>query len=218
MSTQTNRKARRAAGAGKGSGSESEGEGSGSGSGSDSGAASTPTPKKGGRRHKKDDLSEFQQPATVDPANATLYFGIAAIMSFAPAYLYATVYDLTVAENYLVYIIAITASTALLGFAYHAVCTHSYAVYSHQRKSHSTNNKWQKELNYTGPQLEDISRNVTARESLLYSLLCNNIFYLLVFFFLAFYMLRDLSVAWNYLSAQVITGGLTYYVATTFSK
>jgi len=150
--------------------------------------------------------------------NAGLYVGIAALISFAPAYLYSTVYDLSVSDFGIGYLIAVVASTALLALSYHVVCTYNYAVLSSQRKQNSNSSKVQKELGYSAAELEAISRDVTARESVLYSLVFNNVVYLLLFFFLAFYMLRDVSTAWNYLSSQVITGGVTYYVATSFSK
>lgn len=215
-----NRKQRRAAKSGSSSsGSESEGEGSGSDSGVTS-PKSTPkvAAKKGKRSSKNDDLSEFQQPANVDMSNAGLYVGVAALISFAPAYLYSTVYDLSVSDFGIGYLIAVVASTALLALSYHVVCTYNYAVLSSQRKQNSASPKVQKELGYSAGELESISRDVTARESVLYSLLFNNVVYLVLFFFLAFYMLKDVGTAWNYLSSQVITGGVTYYVATAFSK
>jgi predicted permease len=207
----SNRKEKRAIKKAGGSGSDSEGEGSGS----------ETTPTKGKRRGGGgggDDLSEFQQPAKVDPANAGLYVGLALLVSAAPAYLYTTVYDLPVADFGFGYLVSVVLSTGLLSLAYHIICTYNYAVLANQRKAHSLNNRLQKELGLSGQKLDEISRNITARESLLYALIFNNVVYFALFFFTAFYLLKEVSTNWNYLLAQCSTAALTYYIATAFSK
>jgi len=116
------------------------------------------------------------------------------------------------------YLVSVVGSAALLTYAYTVVATATNAVLLNQRKLNSTNPKTQKDLGYSTKELDVISRDVTAHESVLYALLFNNVVYLLLFFFLAFYMLRELYTPWNYVLSQVTTAAATYYVAITMSK
>jgi len=212
-----NRRARRAA---KQAGSDSEGEGSASGSDSGASAPAAPSPKpvKSPRRSKKDDLSEFAVSKAFGTGHVGLFIFAGLVLSAAPAYLYHSVYDLSVSEFVTGYVFCVVVSTGLLTWAYQLIANSTHAALSNQRKASASNNKLAKDLKYTREELDQISEEVTTNESLYHALVFNNIVYVVLWLFLAFYMLRDIYVPWNYAISQLLTAGATYWVAQTMSK
>jgi len=210
---QPNRKARRAVQ--KASGSESEGEASASASGSDAAAKKRPKPKGQSIQQETDQLLKAAKPNT---QYIPVFVMVAAIMSIAPAYLYSNVYDLPLVDYGVLYLLSVGASVGLLAYSYQIVNTSHNAILLNQRKGNSLNPKLPKELGYSAKELDNCTKKVSAHEAFLYSLLFNNTVYLIVFFFLAFYLFRDVYTPWNYLISQTATAGLTYWLAQTMSK
>lgn len=225
-----NRRSRRAAKQSGGAapaaaGSDSEGEGSasgsdtGSGSGSGSAPAAAASPKPVKQRRKKDDpLAEFTATKAFGSTFIGLFIFAALVLSAAPAYLYHSVYDLSVSEFVTGYVFCVVVSTGLLTWAYQLIANSTHAALSNQRKANASNNKLQKDLKYSREELDQISETVTTNESLYHALVFNNIVYVVLWLFLAFYMLRDIYVPWNYAISQLLTAGATYWVAQTMSK
>jgi len=206
-----NRKARRQAKrervAGSG-GSESESEASDGGG----------SPKKGKRAAAAKDEDPLANAGKTDTRHIPMFATMALILSVAPAYLYANVYDLPFTDYPLLYLIAIGSSAGALTYSFQIAYLHHNSILLSQRKGSLSNSKLQKELGYSAKDLEKISAHATSQESAYYAMLFTNALYLVVWFFLAFYMLRDVAVSWNYVLSQVLTAAATYMISQTMSK
>jgi len=186
---------------------------------SESDASDGASPKK--RRaaaQSAEDADPLANAGKIDTRHMPMFGAVAVVLTLAPAYLYANVFDLPFRDYPLNYLIAIGASVVALAYSYQIVYVSTNSILLSQRKEKLGNNKLQKELGYGEKELEKLSKAATSQEASYYSLIFTNVLYLVVWFFLAFYMLKDVPAPWQMLISQVGTAGATYMLSQTMSK
>jgi uncharacterized membrane protein (DUF485 family) len=124
---------------------------------------------------------------------------VALVLSLLPAYLYATVLDFNVAENWMVYGIAVPVCTVMLTLAYRNVARYTYQKLNHERAGRKKG------------ALLDVSNAVIEAQN--WSLFFNNIIYLLTFLFLAFYVLKQVPLTYNYLVSSGVAAALVWQLS-----
>lgn len=133
------------------------------------------------------------------------YFLVAFIMTLVPAYLYHSVFDMTVADNGLIYLGLTIASAVMLTMAYRNVEQSTQKMLSGVRKSGK----------YSGAKSAEDTASLLYQESLAWSFFLNNALFVCLFLFNAFYVLRSIDTVWNYVLSMSISAAATLQLSNS---
>jgi len=167
------------------------------------------------KKEKIDDgletLLQTFQPKQITPGRTVFYMSSAVFISILPAYLFKSVYELSVSEFGLIYLLVTLLSSVMLAMAYHNIADTTNAKLSNARKTVPLNPK---KLNYQREELEKIQEMITERESITWSLLYNNSIYLMGFLFLAFYAFREIAPHYTYMVSVNTAAVIAWWLST----
>jgi len=128
------------------------------------------------------DLDNLVKEKSLSSGQTVFYFTIALFLSALPAYLYNTVYDMTLMENGILFVVITIANSVLLMFSYRNIADSANATLANQRRGQNVSHK---SHGYTTKgELEAVKVAVTEREAVAWSLFVNNTLFLLTFLFL----------------------------------
>jgi len=128
------------------------------------------------------------------------------ILSALPAYAFVAIQELALRDFIVGYAGVTVASTVCLYLAYKNIADTTNAKLSNARKF-APRKLGPEASRWSSEELDATIDRMTRRESVVWSLLYNNLVYLLLFCFLAFYMLRETTPQVNY-CVSVCSSGL----------
>jgi len=163
-----------------------------------------------------DDVAEFS-PKKFSNDQFALYFFYAFLVSILPAYLYYSVYDLTLEEFGFFFILVTIGASILLTLAYRNVARVTISTLASQRKAGASGLSLKK-LNLTREELEKHQERSTEKEAELWSFALNNAIFSLLFLFFAFYVLRAIATPYNYTLSVAISAAATYQLSVATAK
>ena len=164
-----------------------------------------------------DELDQLLQQNTTQPTSDQRFTYLAtAIATVAvPVYLYQTIFAFPVEEKFLVYAVVSLLSAFILTFAYHNVAYSTKNRLIAARETNITIAKVTAEAQAKGENKKDYVKKkkeeilaVTTKESIAYSILFNNVYFLLSTVFLAFYVFGNYPSAYNYVLSVSLSAGL----------
>eukprot|EP01103_Thecamoeba_quadrilineata_P020496 TRINITY_DN8833_c0_g1_i1.p1 TRINITY_DN8833_c0_g1~~TRINITY_DN8833_c0_g1_i1.p1 ORF type:complete len:197 (+),score=38.05 TRINITY_DN8833_c0_g1_i1:52-591(+) len=135
-----------------------------------------------------------------------IFLGISFAITILPIWLYYTVFDLSFESYALVYLLVTVFSAGILSFGYNNVALWLKSRLMKKRESLKAKEKALKK-NTSGPKKTDTAEQKsshekkeqdTERESVAFSILFNNVFFLLSVIVLAFYVFDSASAPYNY--------------------
>eukprot|EP01125_Pyxidicula_operculata_P013477 TRINITY_DN4476_c0_g1_i1.p1 TRINITY_DN4476_c0_g1~~TRINITY_DN4476_c0_g1_i1.p1 ORF type:complete len:180 (+),score=39.94 TRINITY_DN4476_c0_g1_i1:69-608(+) len=155
--------------------------------------------------------NKLQKEAT---SNEQLLFGITGfLVSIVPIYLYTSIFNMPLKDYAIFYLALTVVSTGLMSYSYNKVAeqlriklsARNSEVSSRASKDKAANKNEKKKQE---EQLKDQLNVLTRQEATAFSLLYNNLFFLLLVVFLAFYVLQNLPALQNYVMTIGVAGGL----------
>jgi len=169
-----------------------------------------------------DDYLSQVTKARETPANEkVLYLANGIVVALAPVYLYATIFGLPLKENALVFLALTAVAAFLLSQAYETVSKSVYISFSRGRNlpeaNLEANNDLQSEekeptkkdlKKKEALQLQTQQAEVSRHEAISFSLLYNNLLFLLFVVVLGFFALKNLPGLFNYILSVGVSGAL----------
>jgi len=174
--------------------------------------------KKVSKRHKRvgndDDLFEEFETRTFTSSHTVLFSAAGLILTALPAYLFQGVYDLTLLEYGLAYLLVTGLATVLMSISYRNIAVSTFASLQGARKFASYNRSKDKDKDKDAPKTaSETQEELSERESVAWSLLQNNITFLVTWFFLAFYVLRGFQALYVYVISVVLAAAAVWQLS-----
>jgi len=141
-------------------------------------------------------LREFKT-KRLTAGSATTFTIAALVLSALPAYAFVTIQELFIRDFLIGYVGVTLASAVCLYLAYKNIADTTNAKLSNARKF-APRKLGPGAAKWSSDDLANMIDRMTRRESVVWSLMYNNLVYLLIFSFLAFYMLRETTPQVNY--------------------
>ena len=169
------------------------------------------------RQTKADDedvdqyLDKLRPKQTNDQVAA--FFGVGFFLSALPVFLFVNVYDVTLKEFGVVYLSVTLLSSFLLTLAYRNVATTT--VVNLSQKSKDSKNKVSAK-GVSREESEALQAAVTKREAIAWSLFFINTAFLALFFFLAFYALKNVPFNYQYALSTAVSSGAVWQLSTIY--
>eukprot|EP01097_Dermamoeba_algensis_P005935 TRINITY_DN3731_c0_g1_i1.p1 TRINITY_DN3731_c0_g1~~TRINITY_DN3731_c0_g1_i1.p1 ORF type:complete len:198 (-),score=70.09 TRINITY_DN3731_c0_g1_i1:44-571(-) len=147
-----------------------------------------------------------------------VYFGSAFLVTLVPLYLFISIFDLSFSGNFVVLFVVTVFSALIMTFAYHNVA-HTLKQRLQQDREASLSNAYKGGKNKADSQ-EDRKRALqlqlalTAKESVSFSILYNNVLFLLLVLVFGFFVMGNATPASNYvLTVTLSAASLTLFSA-----
>jgi hypothetical protein len=156
-------------------------------------------------------LNDFQ-PRQFTNDQFVMYIIAGAIVCALPAYLFISIYNMSVEDFGLVYAVVTALGTAAMSLSYRNVATGTNARLSAGRKFVQTHAK--KRDGMSTADVEKMQEEMTFRESIVWSVFYNNLVFFLLFMLFCFYCLKNVQEdVYNYSFAVTGAAGATWQLS-----
>jgi len=164
-----------------------------------------------------DELDNLLQSSTkkLSAEQACGYFLLALFISGLPAFLFHSVFELTVQEHGLFLIGFTGLSAAALSVAYKNVAANTFVKLQGSRKYSTFNSK---KLNVKKEDIELTQEKTSENEAVAWSFFLNNLVFALSFLFFAFYVFKNINILYNYSLSMTLSAALTWQLSSSVAK
>jgi len=160
---------------------------------------------------------------SIHPTNdqRVLYVLTAIITVSVPIYLYQTIFDMPLEDFFFVFGVVTLGSAFILTFAYHNVAYSLKGRLSAARENLFSHSKVASEAPKGEKKKEFVKKrreqqeDFTTKESIAFSILYNNVFFLLSTVVLAFYVFSSASAPYNYVLSVSLSSALLSFVSAS---
>jgi len=176
------------------------------------------------KKHKNKDLDDcldsLAKAKETPQTEKALYIANGLVVALAPIYLYVTIFGLSFRDNLVIFLALTGLAGFLLSQAYEAVTKTLFTAYSKSRNlsydpalygDDSKKSGKKSELQKSKVSQQESSRN----EAVSYSILYNNLLFLMFVVVLGFYVLKNLPGLFNYILSVGIAGALVMLSSTS---
>jgi len=128
--------------------------------------------------------------------------------------MYSTLFDLSIKDYAIHYIVMVVASTVLLTMAYANISQGAFAKLSFARKSISIDYK---KIGVRKEEADAKQEELSQHQATVWAFFVANVVYFLGFFLMAFYVLRNLHLAYNALFSVILPAAGAWQLSTTMT-
>eukprot|EP01098_Paradermamoeba_levis_P016015 TRINITY_DN841_c0_g1_i1.p2 TRINITY_DN841_c0_g1~~TRINITY_DN841_c0_g1_i1.p2 ORF type:complete len:169 (-),score=71.76 TRINITY_DN841_c0_g1_i1:30-536(-) len=147
-----------------------------------------------------------------------VYFGSAFLVTLVPLYLYLSIFEMALLSNLLIFTLVTVFSSLIMTYAYHNVAFALKSRLDRDREEVLNNFLRQKKDQGEKKKLQEAQHAVTLKESIAFSILFNNVLFLLLVVVLGFFIFGSASATYNYIVTVSISSAALTFISTASLK